>query len=54
MILKNELTKKEVSIILDDSGYYKVRSLDCLRLSWAFLSEESANSCAKELLELVD
>lgn len=54
MILKNELTKKEVSIILNHRGYYEVKSLDCPRLSWAFLSEESANSCAKELLELVD
>ena len=52
MILKNEETKQEVSIILNHRGDYEVKSLDCPRLSWTFQSEESAHSCAKELLSL--
>jgi hypothetical protein len=54
MILKNEITKKQVSIILNHRGDYEVKSLDCPRLSWTFSSETSAHSCAKELLKLLN
>ena len=50
MIIKNEQTGKEVSIVLNHRGDYVVKSLDCPRLSWAFSSEEAAHSLAKELL----